>query len=106
MRQEMKTFEFKQVRKSSRGIKQLAVQIPQDQNVEILDLRQAAELLKLKPSYMYSLIHQNKIPHYKPNGKRVYFVKSELIKWIMGSKVSTVDELEAHYKKEKQTQTN
>lgn len=102
----MKTFEFKQVRKSPGGINQLDVQIPKDQNVEFLDLRQAAELLKLKPSYMYSLIHQKRIPYYKPNGKLVYFNKSELIKWIMGSKVKTIDEMEADYNKTKQTQTN
>ena len=78
----------------------------QTQNFELLDLNQAAEYLKLKPSYMYSLIHQKRIPYYKPNGKRVYFIKSELIKWIMGSKVQTVDEVEADYKKHKQTQTN
>jgi excisionase family DNA binding protein len=102
----MKTFTFKQVRQTPREKKQLPDQLPKDQNIEILELKQAAELLKLKPSYMYSLIHQNKIPHYKPNGKRVYFIKSELIKWILGSKVKTIDEMEADYNKQKQTQTN
>ena len=102
----MKSFEFKQVRKSPGEKKQHAEHISIDQNIEILDLNQAAEFLKLKPSYMYSLIHQKRIPYCKPNGKRVYFIKSELIKWIMGSKVRTTDELEADYNKEKQTQTN
>jgi len=106
MELKMKTFEFKQVRKSSRSNKQIADQLPKDQSVEILDLKQAAEFLKLKPSYMYSHTHKNKIPHYKPNGKRIYFIKSELIEWILGSKVGTVDELEARHNKEKQTQTN
>lgn len=98
----MKSFSYKRVRKEKSELNPLSEQ----QNFELLDLNQAAEFLKLKPSYMYSLIHQNKIPHYKPNGKRVYFIKSELITWIMGSKVKTIDEVEADYKKYKQTQTN
>ena len=96
----MKSFTYKKVQKE----KSESNLLPEQKNFELLDLNQAAEFLKLKPSYMYSLIHQNKIPHYKPNGKRVYFIKSELIKWIMGSKVRSVDELEADYKKQKESE--
>ena len=98
----MKSFTYKRVRKE----KSEPNPFPEQQNFELLDLNQAAEYLKLKPSYMYSLIHQKRIPYYKPNGKRVYFIKSELIMWIMGSKVKTIDEVEADYNNLKQTQTN
>lgn len=70
------------------------------QSIELLDLNQAAEYLKLKPSYVYSLIHQKKIPYYKPNGKRVYFNKAELNNWVTGSRIKTVDEIEKEYKKQ------
>ena len=75
----------------------------ENQSLEFLDLNQAAEYLKLKPSYIYSLIHQKKIPHYKPNGKRVYFNKLELNKWIAESKIKTVNEIEEDYNKQKQS---
>ena len=79
-------------------------QLINHQNVELLDINQAAEFLKLKPSYIYSLIHQKKIPYYKPLGKRVYFNKLELNKWITESKIKSVDEVEEDYNKQKETE--
>ena len=72
------------------------------QNLELLDLNQAAEYLKLKPSYIYSLTHQKKIPYYKPNGKRVYFSRAELNKWVTGSKIKSASEVEEDYNKQKE----
>lgn len=79
-------------------------QLINHQNLELLDLNQAAEYLKLKPSYIYSLIHQKKIPYYKPLGKRVYFNKLELNKWVTESKNKSVDEVEEDYNKQKETE--
>jgi len=79
-------------------------QLINHQNLEPLDLIQAAEYLNLKPSYIYSLIHQQKIPHYKPGGKKVYFIKAELNKWITESKIKSVDEVEEDYNKQKETE--
>ena len=79
-------------------------QLIMNQNLELLDLNQAAEYLKLKPSYIYSLIHQKKIPYYKPLGKRVYFSKTELNKWVIGSKIKSVGEVEEDYNKQKETE--
>lgn len=73
------------------------------QNFVLLDVNQAADYLKLKPSYIYSLIHKKKIPHYKPNGKRVYFNKIKLKKWIAESKIKTVDEIEKEYNEQKKS---
>lgn len=94
----MKTFNYKKVRKEQSETNQLA----EYQSFELLDLNQAAEYLKLKPSYMYSLIHQKRIPYYKPNGKRVYFNKAELNKWIIKSKIKSIDELAEEYNKQKE----
>ena len=77
-------------------------QLINHQNLEPLDLIQAAEYLKLKPSYIYSLIHQQKIPHYKPGGKKVYFIKAELNKWITESKIKSIGEVEEDYNKQKE----
>ena len=79
-------------------------QLVENQDLELLDVNQAAEYLKLKSSYIYSLIHQKKIPYYKPLGKRVYFIKSELNKWIKESKNKSVGEVEEDYNKQKETE--
>ena len=73
-------------------------------NLELLDVNQAAEYLKLQRSYIYSLIHQKKIPYYKPLGKRVYFNKRELNEWITKSKIKSVEEVEEDYNKQKETE--
>ena len=79
-------------------------QLIMNQNLELLDLNQAAEYLKLKPSYIYSLIHLKKLPYYKPLGKRVYFDKSELNKLIKEAKIKSVDEVEEDNNKQKETE--
>ena len=79
-------------------------QLINHQNLEPLDLKQAAEYLKLKPSYLYSLTHQKKIPHFKPGGKKIYFDKVELNKWITASKIKSVEEVEEDYNKQKETE--
>lgn len=70
------------------------------EKTELLNLNQAAELLHLKPSYIYQLVHFRKIPFYKP-GKRVYFHKNELIDWILNSKIKTNAEIEEEYNEKK-----
>jgi excisionase family DNA binding protein len=47
-----------------------------------LSFREAHEYLGVSLSYLYKLTSQNKIPHYKPNGKMIYFSKIELDNWI------------------------
>lgn len=69
--------------------------------IEYITVDETAKLLNLKKSYIYSLIHQRKIPFYKPFGKRVYFNKQELLKWIKKSKIKSVDEVEEEYNKQK-----
>ena len=62
---------------------------------EYMDMNQASAYLRLKKSYIYNLVFKNKIPFYKPNGKKLYFNKVELNEWIRQSRVKTVDEFEA-----------
>ncbi|MBU1097321.1 MAG: helix-turn-helix domain-containing protein [Bacteroidetes bacterium] len=59
-----------------------------------LTLIEAANYLNISKSTIYKLTHQNKIPFYKPNGKKIYFSQSELDKWIFKNRVSTSNELE------------
>ena len=58
------------------------------QNDKPLSLQEAHEYLGVSLSYLYKLTSQNKIPHYKPNGKMIYFSKNELDKWVKRNPVS------------------
>jgi excisionase family DNA binding protein len=91
---------FNEIQKLKARISELEKQL-KIRNAELLDLKQAAEYLKLRPSYIYSLVHQGKIPYHKPNGKKLYFFKHELNEWILGTKVRSVDELHEDYNKQK-----
>ena len=54
---------------------------------------EAAQYLNVSKSYLYKLTCFNKIPYYKPNGKKIYFSKSDLDKWILRNRVLSVDEI-------------
>jgi len=43
-----------------------------------LNLKQAADFLGLRPSYIYNLVHFGKLVVYKPGGKVLYFKRSDL----------------------------
>jgi len=65
--------------------------LPPDQN-DLWDVKRAAEFLLLSVPTIYGLVHKRSIPHYK-KGKRLYFVKCELIKWVFESKRKTFIEI-------------
>jgi excisionase family DNA binding protein len=53
-----------------------------------LTLEEAASYLRLSKSYIYKLTSSGMIPHYKPEGKLIYFEKAELDEWIFRNRVS------------------
>lgn len=61
---------------------------------ERLTLQEACNYLDLSSSTLYKLTSKNKIPHLKPNGKKIYFRKSDLNDWLFRNRVSTAEELE------------
>lgn len=50
-----------------------------------LTLNEAANYTNLSRSYLYKMTSKNEIPHYKPGGKRLYFSKTELDKWLLSN---------------------
>ena len=50
----------------------------------VLSFDEASTFLNLSKSYLYKLTSGNLIPHYKPQGKMLYFEKSELEAWLRG----------------------
>jgi len=66
----------------------------QKQEIGILSFRDACKYLNLSPSYLYKLTSLRRIPHYKPNGKKVYFKRSDLEDWLLRNRVKTASEIE------------
>lgn len=61
---------------------------------EVLTLEEASEFLGLSKSQIYKLTGSASIPHYKPNGKYIYFDRAELIEWVKHNPVRTKKEHE------------
>lgn len=61
---------------------------------EVLNLQEACQYLELSQSHIYKLTSAGNIPHYKPNGKKLYFKRSELDTWLLRNRCATQDEIE------------
>lgn len=60
----------------------------------IMDVKQAAEFLRLKITTLYEKTSQKIIPHFK-KGNKLYFNRDELQLWVQQGKVKTTDELQS-----------
>jgi len=60
---------------------------------ESLDFNECASYINQSRSYLYKLTSQGLIPHYKPNGKKIYFKRSELDEWMLRNKSYSSDEM-------------
>ena len=65
------------------------------QQKSFLTLNEVSTYTGLKKSYLYYLTSTGGIPCYKPNGKILYFKKSELDGWMLSNRKSTRAEIEA-----------
>lgn len=61
---------------------------------KVLTFEEAAQFTGLSKSYLYKLTSTQRIPHFKPTGKLVYFNREELEMWLSQNRVSTTDEIE------------
>ena len=60
---------------------------------KVLSFEEASKFLNLSKSYLYQLTSKTLIPHYKPQGKMLYFEREELEKWLMKNPVKSRQEL-------------
>ncbi|NML70604.1 helix-turn-helix domain-containing protein [Chryseobacterium sp. RP-3-3] len=65
------------------------------QNKIVLNIDEVAQFTGLSKLYLYKLTSKNEIPHSKPNGKNVFFNKSEIEKWLLRNRQATNEELES-----------
>ena len=55
----------------------------------VLSFDEACKFLSLSKSYLYKLTSAGLIPHYKPQGKMIYFEKNILEEWLRQNPVKT-----------------
>lgn len=58
-----------------------------------MSITDTSKLIDLTKPTVYGLVHQNKIPYHK-KGKRLYFLKSEILAWLKSGKHQTKSEME------------
>lgn len=63
-------------------------------NKEIFNFKEACEFLDYSRSYLYKQTHLRKIPHFKPNGKKLYFKKVDLESYLLRNRVRTDSEIQ------------
>ncbi len=55
----------------------------------VLSFEEACKYLNLSKSYLYKLTSTQMIPHYKPQGKIIYFEKDALEAWLRQNPIKT-----------------
>ena len=65
----------------------------------VLSFEEASRFLNLSKSYLYKLTSGNLSPHYKPQGKMLYFEKTELEAWLRQNPIRTQAQTEAEAQK-------
>ena len=58
----------------------------------VLTMNDLAVLTGLSKSHLYRLTCNHQIPHYKPNGKQIYFDRVEVESWMKQNRVGTTQE--------------
>ena len=62
---------------------------------EVLNFNDACKYLDISASHLYKLTSQKQIPHFCPQGKKLYFKRSELDDWLQRNRQSSTDEIDA-----------
>lgn len=61
---------------------------------EILTVEDLINYTGYKRSYIYKLVHKNILPFSKPNGKTLFFEKSEIDTWLLQNKSQSDSQME------------
>lgn len=87
---------MEQVKEVLKKLKKIETMLEQ-QNLlqkEVLNLNEAGAYLSISASHMYKLTSQKQIPHFCPQGKRLYFKREELDRWLLRNRQDSTDEIE------------
>lgn len=61
---------------------------------EVLNFNDACNYLDISASHLYKLTSQKSIPHFCPQGKKLYFNRAELDEWLQRNRQTATDEIE------------
>ncbi len=61
---------------------------------EVICFQEACQYLDMSHSHLYKLTSTASIPHFKPNGKKIYFNRLELDVWLQRNRVTSTEEQE------------
>jgi excisionase family DNA binding protein len=65
-----------------------------DSSKEIFNVEDLINYTGYKRSYIYKLVHTNAISYSKPNGKTLFFEKSEIDTWLLQNKSRSISQIE------------
>lgn len=60
----------------------------------VLNFTEATEYLDISASHLYKLTSQKLIPHFCPQGKKLYFRRDELDAWLLRNKQASSQEID------------
>lgn len=60
----------------------------------VLNFNEACKYLDVSPSHLYKLTSTKQIPHFCPQGKKLYFKREELDNWLQRNRQSATEEIE------------
>jgi excisionase family DNA binding protein len=61
---------------------------------EVLNFSETCLYLQISESHLYKLTSRKQIPHFCPNGKKLYFNRHELDSWLQQKKQTTMQEID------------
>lgn len=60
----------------------------------VLNFNETCKYLDVSPSHLYKLTSTKQIPHFCPQGKKLYFKREELDSWLQRNRQSSTDEID------------
>ncbi|MCX6240736.1 MAG: helix-turn-helix domain-containing protein [Bacteroidetes bacterium] len=61
---------------------------------DVLNFSEACQYLDISESHLYKLTSRKQIPHFCPQGKKLYFNRQELERWLLRNRQNTNDEID------------
>jgi excisionase family DNA binding protein len=61
----------------------------------VLNFNETCKYLDVSESHLYKLTSTKQIPHFCPQGKKLYFKRDELDSWLQRNRQSSTDEIDA-----------
>lgn len=61
---------------------------------DVLNFSEACQYLDISESHLYKLTSRKQIPHFCPQGKKLYFNRQELDRWLQQNRQNSNDEIE------------